>query len=458
MIIAPAGRQASTPYRLYVPNNAADLVAAAWARGTSDASIADHRVKKDVQPTWLIGGNVVHYLWLLTDLPRPEVTEMIETLSAAARSITHLGWGVDMAAGNASLLSAEQEAKLSGERWRPVEDSLAPHYRVPIAGTLDALIQKHQAFLDRLGPDGFAPVPPLTDFGTIGYRRDTDTDRRPFAAFEIWKPVHELAELPAGKSKFRPFDPVSRTVAVAGMVRHATAELAARMRPFDWTDQHINTFVHGHTPDGTDRLRGGPDVRRFAYLPLPSVELRGKPGGRRSRHVGSIRRVLVVGPPDGAAEVAWARRALSGRELIDHPTGQAAALLSVVPDTDAALAPYLGANDGVATWSTVTPVVLPGRGARGEADTERLLRTALRQAGLPPTLAAHAALDWRVAGFLPGVDLATRYALPAHQTGCPRYHVRVRWRDGGGRPVRVRGPVAVGAVRYSGLGLFVADE
>src|SRR5205814_1521644 len=125
MIVAPVGRKASAAYRLYVPNNAADLVAAAWARGSSDASIAEHRVEKDVRPTRLVGGNAVHFLWPVRDSSQPEVSGMIAAISAAARSITHLGWGIDMVAGNASLNSVEEAEQLPGERWRPVGESSA---------------------------------------------------------------------------------------------------------------------------------------------------------------------------------------------------------------------------------------------------------------------------------------------------------------------------------------------
>src|SRR4051812_22306512 len=47
-VIAPAGTPARTAYRLYVPNNHADIVAAARAGGDGSASIAEHRVEKDV--------------------------------------------------------------------------------------------------------------------------------------------------------------------------------------------------------------------------------------------------------------------------------------------------------------------------------------------------------------------------------------------------------------------------
>jgi CRISPR-associated protein Csb2 len=53
-------------------------------------------------------------------------------------------------------------------------------------------------------------------------------------------------------------------------------------------------------------------------------------------------------------------------------------------------------------------------------------------------------------GFLAGVDLASRYAVPAHLRGSPRVHVRLRW------PQEVRGPLCLGSGRFSGLGLFVS--
>src|SRR5579871_3912415 len=49
-VVAPPGRAATRPYRLYVPNNAGDLMVAAWARGNGDASMAEHRTEKDARP------------------------------------------------------------------------------------------------------------------------------------------------------------------------------------------------------------------------------------------------------------------------------------------------------------------------------------------------------------------------------------------------------------------------
>jgi CRISPR-associated protein Csb2 len=191
---------------------------------------------------------------------------------------------------------------------------------------------------------------------------------------------------------------------------------------------------------------------------------------------------------------------LSGQELIDKNTQLPVALLSVAPASDWVVRQYTAAPDGSAVWSTVTPVVLPGyddpdhlrerlkdgktseaeerlpgrhqrgrRGRPGDAKTaeakkrlyerldkriEDLLRKAIVQAGFPSTLAACADLSWQLVGFRPGLDLATRYESPDHLKGKPRYHVRIHWKDATGGSVNVRGPVAIGAGRYCGLGLF----
>src|SRR5262249_54567898 len=155
---------------------------------------------------------------------------------------------------------------------------------------------------------------------------------------------------------------------------------------------------------------------------LPTIEERGKRGGTKAFVVGSIRRVLVVGPPGGAPEATpWARRALSGRELVPADSATRGALLSLIPESDGRLRHYVGASE---VWSTVSPVVLPGYDDGQAGKAERLLRKAMEQAGLPRTLAQNAEVDWRPSGFRPGSEPATRYEQPAYLRGFPRYHVR----------------------------------
>ncbi len=447
LIVAPPAVE-GVPYRLSVPNNAMDVVARAWCRGNlsnvGDANPATHRSMKTVRPMHLNGTDTpehdaVHYLWELSDAAQVECEQHAEVLFAAARSVVALGWGIDMAIGTGKLLSPEDADRLPGERWRP--GTAALRLRVPRRGTLSALLGRHEAFLQRLPPEGgFVPVPPLTTFEQVGYRRDTDPRARPFAAFALLDPQAE---------RFYARDSVRGTPAVAGMLRHATAAAAALHRPDapGWVD----TFVLGHG-DGAGQ-RATTD-QRLAYLPLPTIEER-RHAGRLQRVVGSIRRVLVVEPAGGrGAELAWVRQRLPGQPLVDERSGRPVALLSLLPGSDPRLRWYMGPADA---WTTVTPVVLPGHDDGQPAKTERLLRKAVVQAGYPPTLAQAAELEWRAAGFVMGVGLAGDYTSPAYLRRYPKYHVHLRWRDAMGQPLQVRGPLALGAGRYLGLGLFVTD-
>ncbi|HEY4260437.1 MAG TPA: type I-U CRISPR-associated protein Csb2, partial [Schlesneria sp.] len=286
-ILTPEVAVGSFGYRMYVPNNSGDLMTAAWARGDVESSMAKFRVEKDVRPINL-HGEAVRFLYPLSDGDCPH----LEVLKAAARSVTHLGWGINMVAGNAEILTEAGVTELEGEVWRPSQDSQGTALRVPVTGTLDALVAKHEAFLERIGSAGFKPVPPLSAFRIVGYRRATEPANRPFAALSILKP---------DASGMRAFDSRRRTRDVAGMIRHAVATTA---RDQAWSSERINIFIHGKTPDGSRPSDGQMSPDRFQYLPLPSINHIGK--------VGSIRRLLVTAPAHCHREINWVRRAMAG--------------------------------------------------------------------------------------------------------------------------------------------------
>jgi CRISPR-associated protein Csb2 len=427
-IVAPVGVASEVRTQFYVPDNTADLLVPQFKKGAVDST--PKRTEKVVRPTHL-SDEAVHYLYPLT----PEGCPHLEVLKAAARSVTHLGWGIDMVAADATVISQDDADKLSGHRWRTVPAG-GVSLRVPKAGTLADLMRKHEAFLGRLSADGFKPVPPLSCFDVKQYHSPTagvgEAPVRPFAAFQILAP---------DASKVRAFGTARGVRDVAAWVRYATSGVCA-----GWPFGDVAGFVHGHDPsDSKKPLKGESADARFSYLPLPSIERRGD----RGEHVASIRRVIVAAPPGFRERVDWVRRRLTGQELMrpdrpDEPVG----LLNLLPTSDWVLRQYTGAAE---VWSTVTPVLLPGYDDRDPAKAEGLLMDAFRHAGYPSETVVCEELAWRPVGFRAGVDLAGRYERPDNLKRFPAYHVRVRFRQ------PVTGPLAVGAGRYRGFGLFAKD-
>jgi len=480
-ILAPVGRTASLAYRLYVPNNAGDLVTKDWAAGNTDSSVASLRTGKDVRPTRLVGGdaftggNTVRFLWKLPTFPPESVGECIASLSAVARKITHVGWGIDMAAGHAGLVDEREITEFRGDprsvRWTP--DAFGTPLRVPQPesvrrpSTFRSLVGRHNAFTRRMTGGKPHDVPPLTAFRVVGYRCATDPPVPSFAAFSLLKP---------DASGFRSFNPPRETMVVAAMMRHAASVGA---RALGWPAEKVASFIlgHGEEPGQPHRPVHGP---RFGYIPLPTIE------PRRTEHarvVGSIRRgLVVVHGGSGEDELQQLARLLSGTDLIPEGTDRPVALLSRIPKSDKVVACYIGP---ASTWATVTPVILPGHddprklrrrlkrsegGPPIDADQQRevldkldqridgLLRKAIRQAGYSDELARFAEIDWRGVSFWPGVGLATCYDPPNKLRRFRRLHVRITWHNAGGQSISVPGPICLGGGRFIGLGVLAAFD
>jgi len=453
-IVAPLAREMAAR-RYYVPNNDSD----------KKFERQDRLAEKIFQPHRMCGNDstTVHYVWALRSSLLGEEPTRIEILKGVARKLVALGWGIDMAVGHAAVLSDEEVKALPGERWVPGREGSAGGLRVPVPGALKALIARHERFLKRVREDGtFDPTPPLQEsvYKRVEYRRVTDPPLRSFAAFSLLK---------LDASRFQPFDPVGRGLTLAGMLRHTVACAARRA---GWPESTINAFVlgHGGSKNG-HHVPVGP--HRFAYLPLPSLEGRGE---GKSRVVGNIRRILLTSfTEDCEVKVGWARRALSGCDLIDEEHRRSVAMLSLLPNNEKIVRCYVEPAD---TWATVTPVVLPGYDdpahyrrrlkkvttadeqrrllERLDERIDRLLRKAIVQAGFSHELATHAELQWRKSGFWPGTDLADRYGVPDHLKRFSRWHVQLRWRDAQRRLIAVSGPLCLGGGRHYGLGLFAA--
>lgn len=412
-IVACIGVASSTPTQFYVPDNTADLLVPSWKRGETDK--ATKRTEKVVLPIHL-DGEAVHYLFRVSSV----APGLFDVLKSAARSITHLGWGIDMVAADADVISESEAYQLSGERWQ-VAQSGGVTLRVPIAGTLEDLMRKHEDFLNRLTDKGFRPVPPLREFAVRHYRRSTDLESRPYCVFTILKP---------DASGNRAFSTARRTRDVAAWIRHAVAEVC---QPAGWHD--FLPFVHGHSSNQQPN-RGENSNHRFQYLPLPTVN-------SHLHRVESIRRVMIVAPPGRQDRVDFIRRRLLGHVLKwgDEEKG----VLNIQTGKDWVRDQYTGT---ATTWTSVTPVILDGYDDRNAAKTEKLLRKALANAGITAEIET---LDWRPFGFIAGVEPARAFIRPDKLHGT-MLHVRLQFKQ------RVQGPLAIGAGRYRGFGLLVIDK
>lgn len=393
LIIATTGVASDKPYRLYVPDNLGDKVAKGWLRGSS-ASIAEYRTDKDVCPIRLLGDSL-HYLFAI-----PEGNcEHLEILRAAARTITYLGWGIDMVAGDASIVTESDAEKLEGVRW-----SLSPagrvSLRVPKQGTLSDLMRKHADFLNRVSADGFRPVPPLRMFDVMQYRSQYDTASRPIRLFE-------LRDLDGSRFRYSH----RKLIHIAGMVRHlAINAMKTAGLPRGVPDDWIETYVAGHRKERKADLKNehkckgseeaGQDVaasatqreafdgsdehRQLSYLPLPSVGLEHTDPG--------IRRVMIVAPVGDDALLDHVARRLAGQQLIarNEKAPEFGVDENGQPKPGPLLVPLPRSGDGVTrkytgeatVWYSFTPVILPGHDDHKPAKTRKLILKALAQSGI----------------------------------------------------------------------------
>ena len=140
---------------------------------------------------------------------------------------------------------------------------------------------------------------------------------------------------------------------------------------------------------------------------------------------------------------------LIGAELI--PVGQREPIGTLAPiaGNDPILARYHGE---ARTWTTATPVVLPGHDhRRGQSRPDRSARRLLRHAGIPEAMVERVTME--PAGRLLGSEMPTRYRRPRHLSKYPCQHMSIRWRQ------PVTGPIALGAGVGYGLGIFMpADD
>lgn len=447
-IVAPRARLSSTGYRTYVPHNHGDLVTAAWDRGNIEASIASHRTEKDFRPHCIetVADDLpaLHYLYPL-DGTSADAGALLYALRPSVRSIHCLGWGIDQVIADATLVDAPL-SQATGDTWRPTPRG-GRRLRVPRGGSLDALAARHDRFLARLAHGAWTPVPPLTAVDLVRYRRESDPVGRPAAVFRLVDAVDDTVSYAQ-----------SKLIHIAGMVRHLGVQAMNRNPPRDLRGREaaewIESYVAGHRSSRTtaDEV----PHTQFSYVPMQSV---GNPNADPG-----VRRVMIVAP---VGDEVWLEH------LANHIDG---AVLKPLPNTTLPPGTRLNriddkSKDGVRdaylrasiTWTSVTPVILPGHDDHKPDKTRKLLERALAHSGidqpcefewspfsrLRTVLPAH---KYRKDSNDPGKRIQINYVRPDHLLEQSAVHLTLIFKKA------VPGPLTIGAGRHCGFGLMAAID
>lgn len=439
-IVAPSATVSTVGYRAYVPHNQADLVSLAWHRGNLDATIASHRMEKDVRPMRIEACDndlpTLHYLYPMGEqVPDPEA--LLRAIRPSVRAITHLGWGIDQVVGDAALLDAASSPS-AGERWVPSVRSgrlLRTHRR----GSLDALCRRHEQFLSRIRAGEWTPVAPLATTDHVYYRRDTDSLGRPWRVLKLVDPNEDTYT-----------HPQARLIHLAGMVRHLAIEVMTKKPPrsVQESDRWIEQYVAGHRVKPETAIEV--PHAQLSYVPLPSV-------GHAHTDPG-VRRVMIVAPFGDEEILEHLAHQLDGRPLVPERPEQlrGPVFLSRVRH-DGVIDCY---TRSCRTWASFTPVILPGHDDRKPEKIRKLILKALGQSGIDQpcefewSMFSHFAKSYSAHKYVHDAQAkdgrrAVGYIRPGHLLDLSAVHVRLTFEHS------VPGPLTIGAGRHCGFGLMV---
>ena len=388
-----------------VPNNDGDLVLDLHAQGkTGEAREKQSKLVTLRERRGRIIEDAVHYVWGAETTSR-----QVRALQALADGVTHVGQGTDLAWVQVS--SGPKLPAPSGSRHEPSRLS-GNRLQVPYPGALEALQAFYEAYRSGIS-GGDVTGTPRPEHAESGYASVASLPLRRAATFRL----RTLNGDPWSAGR-------DGGLAVAAMLRHAIGESAKRAG-FDVT---AVAELMGH---------GGPG--RIHAMPLPNVG--------HYRADGRIRRVMIASTAQTPVD-HWSaiRRRLAGEVLSGH---QGDPVVSLSPETDQITESYT--EQAAATWTTATPVILPGwEHRRGRPRPHRTVKRLLMYAGIPEE--AVAKVTFEPAGRLAGTARAHDYPAPRHLGRYPRTHLTIQFQD------RVRGPLFLGAGVGVGLGLLLPCE
>lgn len=422
MIIAPSSRPGQVVTR-FVPNN----------DGDRKPNRQDRLTGKTFCPTLMLDPAEIHYLWEINKDQIPKA----EGVCKAARYLTSLGWGIDMAYADSQLVADDKIATLPGIRWYPRRDIIRDDglLRVPIfdretgVNSLSDLKRAHQSGLDRIQhgkPLNTVEKPKV--FDRIFYESKERLLTRPYVVFELRRDDGAFFVYPQ-----------NMLIHITGMVRHLAIEAMRKSPPEGVDDDWVETHVAGHAK------AGAVEHRQFSYLPLPSI-------GRQ--HVDQqVRRVIIAAPPGNDRFLRHLAMRLNGQQLKPTPETRLDCPPTLVRVRGDKIAPFYTQPANV--WATITPVILPGHDDHKADKTRKLIEKALAQSGIEQ----RCEFEWSAFSQFPKslsahkYDRAKRptgYLRPDHLLSQTAIHLKLRFNDG----LEVPGPLAIGSGRHCGLGAF----
>jgi CRISPR-associated protein Csb2 len=162
---------------------------------------------------------------------------------------------------------------------------------------------------------------------------------------------------------------------------------------------------------------------------------------------GRIRRVLIAEPMgEDGSHIQWAKRVLQNCELTNNAKSVMASLLPVSSNDNVVKAYVKSSNE----WMSVTPVILPGYDDGKERKRKSLFLKALRQSGIPVDIVDNVMV--RKAPFFKGAQHPKQYDPPRYLIDFSRCYVYIRFHEA------LSGPLAIGAGRHCGFGIFAGMD
>jgi len=390
----------------------------------------------------------VHYVWDISNQPDAP----LQQLRDAARSLTSLGWGIDMAFADARSATQAEVESLPGVRWHPKSGVWRDEgmLRVPHVDqesqtcSLCDLRHCHETAMNRIQhgkPLRIVDKPKI--FDRVFYASTERLIGRPTTVFKL---------LDANDDTYSYSQ--SKLIHIAGMVRHLAIE---RMKvnppselrgdsPEDW----LRSYVAGHQSN-EDKAANKPHSQ-FSFVPLPSIG--------HSHADPSIRRVMVIAPLGDDAWLEHLSQQLDGEALKPLPG------TTLPPGTHLELV-RTGTKDGVRdsykrdanSWASFTPVILPGHDDHKPEKTRKLIEKALQQSGIEQACE----FEWSAFSYFPKALSAhkydrqkrpTGYIRPSHLLNHTAVHLTLAFNNG----VKIPGPLSIGSGRHCGFGLMAAVE